>query len=119
MLRFRSTPNDSGAKWLYAIEPISPVFGRAIGEVVVNEQGNALVGLYGGFVGAGVVIAARLYPGYSHLNQAMSELGAIGAPTHGVSPLINNFRLGVLFIVFGLAAFATFHTSKLAQLSAC
>ena len=66
----------------------------------------------------GVVIAGSLYPGYSHLNQAMSELGAIGAPTHGVSPLINNYPLGVLFIVFGLAAFATFHTSKLARLSA-
>jgi hypothetical protein len=29
---------------------------------------------------AGVVLAARRHPGYSHIGQSMSELGAVGAP---------------------------------------
>lgn len=65
----------------------------------------------------GVAIAGSLYPGYSHLNQALSELGALGASTHELSPLINNFPLGVLFVLFGVAVFATFKGSKLARLS--
>ncbi|MFW0754629.1 DUF998 domain-containing protein [Pseudomonas sp. H11T01] len=65
----------------------------------------------------GVAIAGSLYPGYSHLNQAMSELGALGAPTHELSPLINNFPLGVLFVVFGIAVFAVFKGSALARSS--
>ncbi|TWI52580.1 uncharacterized protein DUF998 [Pseudomonas duriflava] len=55
-----------------------------------------------------------LYPGYSQINQAMSELGAQGAPTHVLSPLINNYPLGFLFIFFGIAVSKTFHESKLA-----
>ena len=65
----------------------------------------------------GVAIAGSLYPGYSHLDQALSELGALGAPTHELSPLINNFPLGVLFVLFGVAVFATFKGSRLARLS--
>tara|TARA_Y100001951_G_C11244149_1_gene242356 strand:- start:265 stop:435 length:171 start_codon:yes stop_codon:yes gene_type:complete len=38
----------------------------------------------------GVLIAGSLYPGYSHVDQAMSELGALEAPTHQLSPIINN-----------------------------
>ncbi len=30
----------------------------------------------------GVALTAQAYPGYDHLEQAMSQLGAIGAPTH-------------------------------------
>ncbi|QLF94509.1 DUF998 domain-containing protein [Pseudomonas sp. ABC1] len=56
----------------------------------------------------GVMLAGALYPGYSHVNQAMSELGALGAPTHGFSPLINNYPLGVLFVLFGVALWLQF-----------
>ncbi|TBU92852.1 DUF998 domain-containing protein [Stutzerimonas kirkiae] len=56
----------------------------------------------------GVMLAGALYPGYSHVDQAMSELGALGAPTHGISPLINNYPLGVLFVLFGLALWLQF-----------
>lgn len=69
------------------------------------------------WLATGVAIVGGLYPGYSHLNQAMSELGAQGAPTHELSPLINNYPLGVLFVLFGVAVFATFKGSKLARLS--
>ncbi|PYG96629.1 DUF998 domain-containing protein, partial [Arthrobacter stackebrandtii] len=42
---------------------------------------------------AGVWLTAQAYPGYDHLQQAMSQLGAVGAPTHSWSPLANNFPL--------------------------
>ena len=65
----------------------------------------------------GVAIAGSLYPEYSHYNQAMSELGAKGSPTHILSPIINNYPLGVLFILFGIGLIKTFPTSKLARFS--
>lgn len=65
----------------------------------------------------GVAVTGALYPGYSHIDQAMSELGALGAPTHEISPLINNYPLGVLFIAFGLAVYATFKQSWPAKAS--
>jgi len=65
----------------------------------------------------GLALAGALYPGYSHLNQAMSELGALGAPTHELSPLINNLPLGLLFFAFGVTVFACFEGRGLAQVS--
>lgn len=65
----------------------------------------------------GVIIAGVMNPGYSHIDQAMSELGAQGSATHVLSPLINNFPLGILFIAFGLYLISTFKTSKLAIVS--
>jgi hypothetical membrane protein len=65
----------------------------------------------------GVAVAGRLYPGYSHFDQAMSELGAIGSPVHTLSPIINNYPLGVLFGLFGYAIIKTFHHSQSAFLS--
>lgn len=66
----------------------------------------------------GVLLTAQGYPGYSHLDQAMSQLGAQGAATHGYSPWINNFPLGVLFLLFALGVSQRFRGSRLAQLSA-
>ncbi len=62
----------------------------------------------------GVTIAGAMNPGYSHIHQAMSELGAKGSMTYVISPLINNFPLGILFIAFGLHLISTFKHSKLA-----
>lgn len=62
----------------------------------------------------GVTIAGSMNPAYSHINQAMSELGAKGSITHIISPLINNFPLGILFIAFGLCIITTLRNSKLA-----
>ncbi len=62
----------------------------------------------------GVTIAGLMNPEYNHLNQAMSELGAKGSTTHSISPLINNFPLGILFIAFGLHLISTLKHSKLA-----
>ncbi len=53
----------------------------------------------------GVVIAGFLYPNYNHLAQALSELGAVGAPTHFISPAINNIPIGILFFLFALGVF--------------
>jgi hypothetical membrane protein len=49
----------------------------------------------------GVAVAGRYYPGYSHKTQFCSELGASGSPTERLSPLINNYPLGLLFCLFG------------------
>ena len=49
----------------------------------------------------GIYIASRFYPGYSHSKQFCSELGAAGSPTEKLSPLINNYPLGLLFCFFG------------------
>lgn len=65
----------------------------------------------------GVTIAGAMNPGYSHVSQAMSELGAKGSMTHVISPLINNFPLGILFIAFGLYLISTLKHSKLAIFS--
>lgn len=56
----------------------------------------------------GVTLAGALYPGYNHLDQAMSLLGAKGAPTQFISPLINNYPLGALFMMFGVAVLLSF-----------
>lgn len=67
---------------------------------------------------AGVTLTALGYPGYSHLDQAMSQLGAVGAPTHPFSAWVNNFPLGVLFVLFAVGVARRFAGSHLALLSA-
>ncbi|AOT10842.1 DUF998 domain-containing protein [Pseudoalteromonas luteoviolacea] len=49
----------------------------------------------------GVYIAGKYYPNYNHKTQFCSELGAAGSPTEKLSPLINNYPLGILFCAFG------------------
>lgn len=51
----------------------------------------------------GVFFAAKFYPNYNHNKQFCSELGAKGSPTEKLSPLINNYPLGILFCFFGFA----------------
>lgn len=51
----------------------------------------------------GVWLAARFYPNYSQIQQFCSELGASGSPTEKLSPAINNYPLGILFCLFGIA----------------
>lgn len=50
----------------------------------------------------GVYAGGRLHPGYSHRQQAMSELGARERPTTRIHPFINNYPIGILFSAFGL-----------------
>lgn len=50
----------------------------------------------------GIYIASRFYPNYSHKTQFCSELGAFGSPTQRLSPIINNYPLGVLFSLYGI-----------------
>ena len=66
----------------------------------------------------GVALTALAYPGYSHLDQAMSQLGAEGASTHGFSAWVNNFPLGVLYVLFAAGLARCFAESRLASLSA-
>ncbi|MDU9390370.1 DUF998 domain-containing protein [Pseudomonas sp. zfem002] len=66
----------------------------------------------------GVLLTARQFPGYSHVDLAMSQLGAVGAPTHDVSPWLNNLPLGVLFVLCGLGVWRRFQGARLAAVSA-
>lgn len=66
----------------------------------------------------GVWLTARAYPGYDHLQQAMSQLGAQGSPTQHWSPLANNFPLALLFALFAWGLARRWRASKLALLSA-
>ncbi len=66
------------------------------------ESFSALSGLIATiWISIGVYIAAKFYPNYDHANQFCSELGASGSPTEKLSPMINNYPLGVLFCLFG------------------
>ncbi|WP_087501829.1 DUF998 domain-containing protein [Pseudomonas sp. SID14000] len=67
---------------------------------------------------AGVWLTAQAYPGYDHLQQAMSQLGAVGSPTHSWSPLVNNYPLAALFALFAWGLARCWRGSKLALLSA-
>lgn len=66
----------------------------------------------------GVWLTARAYPGYDHLQQAMSQLGAVGAPTQHWSPLLNNFPLALLFALFAWGLARRWKGSRLAFASA-
>ena len=69
------------------------------------------------WLAVGVSICAALYPGYSHVHQAMSELHAIGSPVATITPLINHYPLTLLFVGFGIAVYQNFD-SKLTKLAA-
>ncbi|MED5233884.1 DUF998 domain-containing protein [Alteromonas macleodii] len=56
----------------------------------------------------GIYTASLFYPNFSHSRQFCSELGAFGSPTQQLSPLINNYPLGALFILFGYYLVSTF-----------
>nr|WP_314480913.1 DUF998 domain-containing protein [uncultured Pseudomonas sp.] len=66
----------------------------------------------------GVWLTAKAYPGYDHLQMAMSQLGAVGAPTHQWSALMNNFPLALLFALFAWGIARRWRGSKLAMASA-
>ncbi|WP_062062208.1 DUF998 domain-containing protein [Cellvibrio sp. OA-2007] len=51
----------------------------------------------------GVIFVARLYPGYGHRQQVMSELGARDRATTKIHPWINNYPIGFWFVLFGVA----------------
>ncbi len=51
----------------------------------------------------GIYVASLFYPNYSHCRQFCSELGAVDSPTQKLSPIVNNYPLGLLFILFGLS----------------
>ncbi|CAA0088373.1 Uncharacterised protein [Halioglobus japonicus] len=64
----------------------------------------------------GVSYSATLYPGYSHVAQAMSELHATGSPIETIAPFINHYPLFILFAGFGYFV-TTFFDSRAARLS--
>ncbi|MNN17283.1 hypothetical protein D3C81_1304650 [compost metagenome] len=67
---------------------------------------------------AGVWLTGQAYPGFNHLQQAMSQLGAVGAPTGRWSPWVNNFPLAALFALFAWGLARRWQGSALARASA-
>ncbi|HCS65389.1 MAG TPA: DUF998 domain-containing protein [Cellvibrio sp.] len=62
---------------------------------------------------AGVIIVSRLYPGYSHRHQVMSELGARNRATTKIHPWVNNFPIGFWFVLFGVVLLKNEPTNSL------
>jgi magnesium-transporting ATPase (P-type) len=60
----------------------------------------------------GVYYTGSLTPGFDHVSQLMSELGARGSRTENISPIINNYPIGVLFIVFGVGVYLKSQSKK-------
>ncbi|WP_394223155.1 DUF998 domain-containing protein [Alteromonas gracilis] len=56
----------------------------------------------------GIYVASLFYPNFSHSKQFCSELGAFGSPTQKLSPLVNNYPLGALFVFFGYHLISNF-----------
>jgi hypothetical membrane protein len=66
----------------------------------------------------GVYHCAKLYPNYSHIKQVMSELGARNRPTTRIHPYINNYPIGILFILFGVAILLSLQHEKIIVVTA-
>mgnify|MGYP003579790758 CR=1 FL=1 len=70
------------------------------------------------WLSVGVIIASSFYPGYDHLRQALSELGAVGSPVHNLSPAINNFPIGFLCLLFSFGLWRSAEKGKLIRVTA-
>lgn len=66
---------------------------------------------------AGDVLAARLYPGYSYADQAVSELFAIGAPTKSLVVFLFSVS-SALLLGFAIGVWWRFERSRLRRLIA-
>lgn len=84
---------------------------------------NNLLVLFGllpiAWISIGLYTAGRLYPNYNHKKQFCSELGALGSPTQKISPIINNFPLGIIFCVLGLLFLQQTHNSIILFTAIC
>lgn len=66
-----------------------------------------LCGLFVPIVYIGMDLFTGLnYPGYSFINQAISELSAIGSPTKQIWDTVMSLTLGPLLIAFGVGVFS-------------
>ncbi|MBL8530757.1 MAG: DUF998 domain-containing protein [Hyphomonadaceae bacterium] len=65
-----------------------------------------------------VLVAAGglVFPGYDHLGQYISELGATGAPNAALVNFAGFLPLGILFCTFAIAAYIAAPHSRLAML---
>ncbi len=70
---------------------------------------SAKIAFWSGIFGVFVLIAytsigGATYPGYNHLTQYMSELGAVGAPHHTLISWGGFFLFGMLITLFAISA---------------
>lgn len=63
-----------------------------------------------------VTYSGSLFPGFSHMHQAMSELHAVGSPIEKIAPFINHYPLAILFAGFGVFV-ASYFNSRAAKAS--
>ena len=57
-----------------------------------------------------VTYSGMIYPNYSHVSQAMSELHAVGSPIETIAPFLNHYPLSILFVGFGWFVTSCFST---------
>lgn len=55
----------------------------------------------------GVWYAGTIYAEYDHIHQLMSELGETGSATETISPMVNNYPVGILFLMFAFGFYST------------
>jgi hypothetical membrane protein len=77
-------------------------------EKIFNKHGNIRMFLLGGILGPAVFslvtfISAMLRPGYSHLNNTISELGATGTEYANFMNYSGFIPTGLMFALFGVA----------------
>lgn len=65
---------------------------------------------------ASVTYSGIIYPGFSHIDQAMSELHAVGSPIETIAPFINHYPLSILFVGFGFFVMS-YSSSRAAKFS--
>lgn len=63
------------------------------------------------WLAVGVAYSGSIYPGYSHFDQAMSELHAVGSPIEHIAPFVNHYPLSVLFTGFGVFVLFSFKST--------
>ncbi len=63
-----------------------------------------------------VTYSGMIYPGYSHIDQVMSELHAVGSPIEKIAPFINHYPLSILLGGFGCFVMSYF-SSRAAKVS--
>ena len=59
----------------------------------------------------GVSFIASKLPGYDHVRDLMSRLGEKGSITEAISPYVNNYPIGALFVLFGVGLIYGFRSA--------
>jgi hypothetical membrane protein len=81
---------------------------------------TAICGILGPIIYAIVIgVMGALYPGYSHISQSMSELGATGAPHAVIINTLSFPLLGLFFFIFAFTVHRSIEKNKASLIGPC